>query len=151
MEGQLMRATKMRDLDGFTGDTALYQLSEEYLVRPGLSVRHVVVSCVEILGQDTYLFPANAAGEVLSWVELPGSFSGGLDHNVAIGLFESRASEPGTVRDLRAALAEQEARIMGAAAILAEAKHERDMQEDTLHGAIVDALDALLAFEREAS
>jgi hypothetical protein len=140
-----MRATKLRDLDDFTGHAALYELSDNYLVRPGFSVRHVVVSCVDTTGNDTYVFPANGAGEVLSWSELPGSYSGGSDHDVAISLFESRASERGTVNDLRAALAEREARITAAAAILIGGKHDRDERHEPLHGVITGALDALLA------
>lgn len=35
-------------------------------------------------GSETYIFPANASGEILNWMELPGSYRGELDHERAI-------------------------------------------------------------------
>jgi hypothetical protein len=33
---------------------------------------------------ETYIFPADAAGKIIDWGELDGSFQGGLDHDLAI-------------------------------------------------------------------
>lgn len=46
---------------------------------------YVVASAVTVLGYpETYLFPADATGEVTSWGELPGSLKGTLSHEEAI-------------------------------------------------------------------
>lgn len=47
----------------------------------------VVASAVDVPIQgcpETYLFPANSEGAVLSWLELPGSFKGERDHRRAL-------------------------------------------------------------------
>ena len=35
-------------------------------------------------GPETYIFGADKTGEVVDWLELPGSFKGSLDHDAAI-------------------------------------------------------------------
>ena len=45
-----------------------------------------VVTCAvyAFSGPETYVVPANAAGKITDWGELPGSFRGALDHDAAI-------------------------------------------------------------------
>jgi len=38
-------------------------------------------------GPETYIFPCNAKGEILSFLELPGSFRGAIDHDEALSNF----------------------------------------------------------------
>jgi hypothetical protein len=35
-------------------------------------------------GAETYIFPANSQGEMLGWLELKGSYRGGLSHSAAL-------------------------------------------------------------------
>jgi len=48
--------------------------------------RYVVASAViaPFSGAETYLFPADAQGEITDWDELPGSIRGTLEHGDAI-------------------------------------------------------------------
>lgn len=72
----------------FRGDARLYRLSEP--VPCGWdnegSTDHVIVSAVvaPYSGPETYIFPASADGKVMDWIEMDGSFQGGLDHAAAI-------------------------------------------------------------------
>ena len=88
-----MKATMIRKLDGFTGDAALYELSEpvgydmdwdtdEYKEQ----TTYVIVSATiaPFTGAETYVFPADKDGEILGWSELAGSYRGGLDHQQAL-------------------------------------------------------------------
>lgn len=69
-------AFKIKDLDGFTGKAALYQMVPEY---EGNS--YVVVSKTSVLNApETYMFPGNIHGEVTSWGELEGSRRGIWTH-----------------------------------------------------------------------
>jgi len=47
---------------------------------------YVVTSAVLVpfSGAETYIFPCSEVGEILDWMEMPGSFKGGLDHETAI-------------------------------------------------------------------
>lgn len=72
--------------EGWKGLVRLYALSEP-VEFDSLSVEYVVISAV--VAQDsnepeTYIFPADTEGNVLSWLEMPGSFKGGLNHEKAI-------------------------------------------------------------------
>ena len=86
-----MTAMKVRDLDDFTGSAALYRLSEPLVdldwddAERG-RYEYVVVSAtvVPYSAPETYIFPSNEDGEVVSWSELNGSFRGGLDHAKAL-------------------------------------------------------------------
>lgn len=70
----------VRDLDGFTGEARFYELSE-----PLDSHRFVIVSAITVLGTpETYIFGANPDGSIKGWLELDGSYKGGLDHNKAL-------------------------------------------------------------------
>lgn len=48
--------------------------------------RHVAASAVDVpfSGPETYLFAVHEDGTVISWMELPGSFRGGLDEERAL-------------------------------------------------------------------
>ena len=80
--------THIKDLDDFKGSAALYKLSEEVnfynSTRMELYTRYVVVSAIEGFVTETYIFPSNNCGEVLSWCELSGSYSGGTLHETAL-------------------------------------------------------------------
>lgn len=92
----MIRATKIKDLEGFNGHTSLYKLSKpvEYGTvwdddgneAPEGQTDHIVISATNVMfsGPETYIFAADKTGEVISWSEMPGSFKGGLDHNMAL-------------------------------------------------------------------
>jgi len=88
-----MKAVFLRNLKGFTGHASLYELDEEIGYgmdwnepgKPAGYTRHVVVSATDVMdGPETYIFPADGDGVVLSWQEMPGSYRGGLDHAEAL-------------------------------------------------------------------
>lgn len=71
------------------GDARLYHLSEpvvyddDYETDP--ETEYVVVSGVWAWSDnETYIFPATSTGEALSFTELDGSFTGGIDHERAL-------------------------------------------------------------------
>ena len=73
-------ATKVRDLDNFTGMAALYKLS-----KPLEGYDYVVVSATRVYVQvETYIFPSNENGEVVDWGELPGSMREVYNHVMAL-------------------------------------------------------------------
>lgn len=75
----------VRNLEDFTGDARLYELSEPHAGYGEGPVSRVVVSAVSVLGvPETYIFPADESGGVASWGEMPGSFKGALDHERAL-------------------------------------------------------------------
>lgn len=71
------RAHRVRWLERAKGVAALYRVDPVYMGHT-----HVIVSAVEVpeVGPETYAFPATAAGDVTSFLELPCSFRGALDH-----------------------------------------------------------------------
>ena len=73
-----MKAILVKDnLKGFTGHAALYRME------PPLDGHDFVIASASILvptGPETYLFPADAEGNVVSWLEMDGSYRGGLSH-----------------------------------------------------------------------
>lgn len=77
---------KVRDLSGFTGNAALYELSANVEYGDGQKTRFVIASAatVPFSGPETYIFPASETGEVLDWLELDGSTRGVLDHGCAL-------------------------------------------------------------------
>lgn len=93
-----MKATHVRDLGVSRSGAkqALYKLDTPYKYddESGAECDHVVVSAVFAMysGPETYIFPADETGEVISWGELPGSYRGGLDHARAIRGFESEVA-----------------------------------------------------------
>jgi hypothetical protein len=85
-------AAFVRDLGGFRGSVKLWKMSEPVAYDYGKTTLFVVTSAVvaPFSGPETYVFPADEAGDVLSWGELEGSFKGDRDHQRAIdGLCES--------------------------------------------------------------
>lgn len=76
-----MKASAVRKLRGFRGDARLFELSEPL---NGYSMVVVSASDVPYSGPETYIFGADSAGEIDSWIELPGSFRGALDHVAAL-------------------------------------------------------------------
>lgn len=86
-------ATEIRRLKDFTGDARLFQLSEpmpwdyDWETEQNKALTSfVVVSAASMMfsGPETYIFPANEAGEVINWGELEGSYRGGLSHRAAL-------------------------------------------------------------------
>lgn len=81
------------NLPGFLGTAHLYELSEPVAFDYDWDTdtykedtNYVVVSAANVLysGPETYIFPADKDGEVLSWAELSGSFRGAMDHAQAL-------------------------------------------------------------------
>jgi len=65
-----------------------YRLSEP-IVFHGTAGRdssdHVIVFAATVLGEpETYIFAADASGDITCWVECDGSFRGALDHDEAL-------------------------------------------------------------------
>jgi hypothetical protein len=89
-----MRAVMVKDdLPDFRGHAALYRLDPPLSLEhdwdeesKGKMTDHVVVSSVDAYssGPETYIFAANAEGEVTGWLELEGSFRGGKSHGKAL-------------------------------------------------------------------
>lgn len=82
-------ATLVKSLDGWRGKAALYRLSKPLTGwgDDSLSFEYVVASAVRVphVGDtETYLFGADAEGNVVSWMELPGSTKHTLDHAEAL-------------------------------------------------------------------
>lgn len=77
--------TYIKHLADFTGDARLYKLNPP-LEYDGQLTEFIVVSAADVLlsGPETYIFPADVAGKIISWGELDESFRGGLDHNAAL-------------------------------------------------------------------
>ena len=73
-------ATRVKDLENFTGMAALYKLSE-----PLKNFEYVVASAASVFGVDeTYLFGSDENGEIVDWLELPGSTRNVYNHTVAL-------------------------------------------------------------------
>jgi hypothetical protein len=81
----LNTAKEVKRLEGWSGDARVYELSSP-MTWDGGATDYVIVSAtvVPFSGPETYIFPADADGEVLAWGELDGSFQGGLDHERAL-------------------------------------------------------------------
>jgi hypothetical protein len=67
------------------GDANLYRVDPPMAYEDG-TTEYVIVSAViaPYSGPETYIFPATESGEVIDWLELPGSFKGGMDHDEAL-------------------------------------------------------------------
>lgn len=83
-------ATFIKKLDGFRGDARLYRCdppmpANEYS-DDKTPHEYVIVSASNILGPETYIFPASPEGEIANWSELKGSFQGDRNHMVALAL-----------------------------------------------------------------
>ena len=84
-----IKATYVKNLKNFTGSAALWRLSEPVKVSvydeniPVDELHYFAASAVNdpSLGvHETYLFATDHIGNVLSWVELPGSMRGTTHH-----------------------------------------------------------------------
>lgn len=96
-------AEYIKDIEGFNGVASLYRLSEPLGYRGHIECEYVIVFAIIAFftGTKTYIFGANKEGEVVSWVELPGSTRGTLDHATAlanagyqIGIIPNRLEAP---------------------------------------------------------
>lgn len=75
------RATKIRDLEEYRGDAALYRLEPAYEGNEFVMVSTVHENVGGVYRVDeTYAFPADAAGEVTDWAELDCSRKGHHTH-----------------------------------------------------------------------
>jgi hypothetical protein len=88
----------VKDLDNFTGEAKLYKVRPavkftRYDWHDGadrkpveMATEYVAVSAIisPFSGAETYIFPADKDGEIISWGELDGSYRGGLDHEQAL-------------------------------------------------------------------
>lgn len=88
-------ARAMQNLSGWQSRATLYVLSrpvkyehwdDKTNERVSRTTKYVIVSAVVAMfsGPETYIFPADKYGNVLSWSELDGSLRGTLDHSVAL-------------------------------------------------------------------
>lgn len=77
----------IKQLDGtWTGDARLYKVEPPMEDYSGNKYDYVIVSATyaPFSGPETYIFPANEEGDVLSWEEMEGSFKGEEDHEQAL-------------------------------------------------------------------
>lgn len=79
-------ATLVKEIEGWSGDARLYELSEPIGAGDGESTRYVIVSAIvmPLTGPETYIFPADKDGEVKHFTELGGSYRGGVSHETAL-------------------------------------------------------------------
>lgn len=75
------KATFIKQMQGFRGDARLYELNP-----PLEGATHVVVSAVSsfMMEPETYIFRSDTEGEIQDWLEMEGSFRGGMDHQKAL-------------------------------------------------------------------
>ena len=80
-----MKATKIGPVNPDSrGDQVLWELSNTGTFDEE-TFNYVITSAVHSLSTpETYVFESDSEGNVLSWMDLPGSFQGGLDHEEAI-------------------------------------------------------------------
>jgi len=85
-------ATKIDDINGWTGHATLYRLSppmryRRYKEEQITEQEYVIVSAITMpkLGPETYIFASNSTGHVMDWCELEGSQHGTLRHSDALG------------------------------------------------------------------
>lgn len=95
-----MEATFIKNLTSRGGaEQKLYRLSEPFAVKDNddevFQVDHVIVSGVVVVNRpETYVFPANEIGEIVDWLEQPGSFQGAVDHQRALDGFLELGPRP---------------------------------------------------------
>lgn len=82
-----MKATFVKEADGFKEYAELFRL-ERLKKENGVTFGFIVVSPIkkafDTQRPETYIFPADPNGEVLSWEELKGSFQGAMDISKAL-------------------------------------------------------------------
>jgi hypothetical protein len=81
-------AHKIKKLDGFQGEAELFRMEPphegyDYVVVSAITSRPTGMPEIDnipgLLDSETYIFGANAEGEVVDWSDLPGSFKGAMD------------------------------------------------------------------------
>lgn len=79
-----MKATFVKQRNG-TGDGRVYRVDPP-MAYEDRTTEYVWVSAtyVPYSGYETYIFPSDKHGNVLSWLELNGSFQGSMDHELAL-------------------------------------------------------------------
>lgn len=80
-------ATKIKDLQDYSGVAALYKLSSPLVGWYDDSWDYVIVSAASVFGEvETYIFPAVDENSLkpVCWGELPGSTKGVLSHRQAL-------------------------------------------------------------------
>lgn len=84
-------ATFIKQIPGKRGDMRLYRVDppmvgENYTDGSELSFDHVAVSAADVpfSGPETYIFGCDSEGKNIDYLELDGSFRGGLDHATAL-------------------------------------------------------------------
>lgn len=90
-------ATFVKDLDWQVhAAKKLWRLSELVEYDDNQKTDYVVTSAANapFSGPETYIFPADKDGEIKSWLEMTGSYRGGLDHKEAISNAGWKISEP---------------------------------------------------------
>ena len=80
--------TKIRDIENPPGIEGV-RVQTLYACAAGEHPFVVVSAIRHSLAHETYIFPANAAGEVTDWGELPGSYRGGMSHEEALDGYRS--------------------------------------------------------------
>jgi hypothetical protein len=87
----MKQAVFVKNLEGWKGDAKLYKMlpplvSTDYDDKSVETHEFVIVSAVVAMysGPETYIFPATEEGEAKDYMELEGSFRGGLDHAEAL-------------------------------------------------------------------
>jgi hypothetical protein len=78
-------ATFVKQLNG-RGDGRVYRVDPPMVTDDGDTTEYVWVSAAvaPYTGPETYIFACDHDGNVTDWMELPGSFRGGLDHREAL-------------------------------------------------------------------
>lgn len=80
-----MKAKYIKTLEGFNGVAKLYELSHPAYYNNGEETNYVIVSAVSnAWAHETYIFPADKNGNVLSWGELEGSERGTTSHEYVL-------------------------------------------------------------------
>lgn len=79
-------AIRIKSLDNFKGHAALYRCIPPMIDYNGIGHQHVIVSAADVpySGPETYIFPSDEDGNVISYNELNGSYRGGLNHFIAL-------------------------------------------------------------------
>jgi len=81
-------AHKIKKLDDFRGEAWLFHMEpphegHEYVVVSAIALKPTSITGIDnipgLLDSETYIFGANAEGEVVDWSDLPGSFKGAMD------------------------------------------------------------------------
>jgi hypothetical protein len=66
----------VKNINDFKGVAKLYQTDDGYIV--------VSAANVPFSGPETYIFESDSNGNITNWMELEGSYQGGLSHDKAL-------------------------------------------------------------------